>query len=164
MDDSRLRPMGRVGGWWGRRMMLRMMRYEEYGCYEEEEEVVVGESYPRGPLNTTAECCSYPRGPHNTSFREFRFIQAIRVPPHKRTVQVGTCRLRSVTKWKKKLIIIVPLALMLTSKQIRKWFVENVWRVVINRKNTYLFNNFNFFSIFYWRSEFSYTLNAQLLV
>jgi hypothetical protein len=61
-------------------MMLRMMRYEEYGCYEEEEEVVVGESYPRGP--------------HNTSFREFRFIQAIRVPPHKRTVQVGTCGFR----------------------------------------------------------------------
>ncbi len=71
-----------------------MMRYEEYGCYEEEEEAVVGESYPRGPLNTTAECCSYPRGPHNTSFREFRFIQAIRVPPHKRTVQVGTCGFR----------------------------------------------------------------------
>ena len=69
-----------------------MMRYEEYGCYEEEEEVV-GESYPRGPLNT-AECCSYPRGPYNTSFQEFRFIQAIRVPPHKRTVQVGPCGLR----------------------------------------------------------------------
>jgi hypothetical protein len=58
--------------------MMGMMGYDEY--YDDEYDEEVG------------ECCSYPgrRINNNASFQEFRFIQAVRIPPHKRTVQVRT--------------------------------------------------------------------------
>ena len=65
--------------------MMRMMGYDDEYYEDDDGEEEVG------------ECCSYPSRRHNTSFQEFRFIQAIRIPPHKRTVQVSKSGL-----WQKK--------------------------------------------------------------
>ena len=63
-------------------MMMMMMGYDDYYDDEYEEEAAVGEC-----------CAAYPgiraaANSNSTSFQEFRFIQAVRIPPHKRTVQV----------------------------------------------------------------------------